>query len=122
VVVVTPMKPRPVAVPRKRVVARVAQEKPRAPVERAAEPPKIVQGASRAEAPISEPPRVVLSQRAAPVILETGTQRLAREQAACDDRGFIGGAFCREGARWRHCHPDKWDVAPECMVKANTMQ
>lgn len=121
-VVVKPVKPRAVSAPQKRAVARAKPERPRIPVERVVEPPKVVQGASRAEAPVREPPRVVLAQRAAPVVVETGPQRLAREQALCDDRGFVGKAFCREGARWRHCHPDKWDVAPECMVKADTMQ
>jgi hypothetical protein len=102
-------------------VARATQEKPRAPTEQI-EPSNVVQGASRDEAPVREPPRVFLSQRATPVVVETGAQRLAREQALCDERGFIGSAFCREGARWRHCHPDKWDVTAECMVKADTMQ
>jgi hypothetical protein len=121
-VVAAPVKLRATAVPRKQAAARATQEKPRPAVERAVEPAPAVQGASRTEAPVREPPRVVLAQRAAPVVAETGAQRLAREQALCDDRGFVGKAFCREGARWRHCHPDKWDVAAECMVKVDTMQ
>jgi hypothetical protein len=120
--IVRPVKARAVPQPKKPVVARAAPQKPPLPVERATEPPKVVQGASSVDAPVSQPPRVVLSQRAAPVVVETGAQRLAREQAVCEERGFVGKAFCREGARWRHCHPDKWDVAPECMVKADTMQ
>jgi hypothetical protein len=121
-VVEKPVKPRAPSPPQKKVVARAIPEKPRIRDERAVEPPKVVQGASRVEAPVREQPRIVLAQRAAPVVVESGAQRLAREQALCDDRGFVGQAFCREGARWKHCHPDKWDVAPECMVKADTMQ
>jgi hypothetical protein len=33
----------------------------------------------------------------------------------CAD-GFWGG-LCRERMRWNTCHPDKWDVTPECAVQ-----
>ena len=78
--------------------------------------PDPVQGASTTEAPILEPPRIVFVERLA--VRETGPERLAREQDQCKDRMLLGRAFCNEAARWSHCHPDKWDKVPECMVQA----
>ena len=37
------------------------------------------------------------------------------EDKRCPD-GFWGG-LCRERMRWNNCHPDKWDVTPECTVQ-----
>jgi hypothetical protein len=33
----------------------------------------------------------------------------------CAD-AFLSGV-CRERMRWSHCHPDRWDAVPECVVQ-----
>jgi hypothetical protein len=77
-------------------------------------PSVAVEGASSGAAPVLEQPRGVRSEAVQPS--ESGAERLARLQQQCDGRMGLGRALCREAARWKHCHPDKWYKAPECMV------
>jgi hypothetical protein len=54
------------------------------------------------------PPPPAPTQKAEPV--ETG---FAAELRACDARGFLAGALCKEQVRWTHC-TGRWGTVPEC--------
>lgn len=46
---------------------------------------------------------------------ESGRAQTPTPESQCGD-GFWGNV-CRERVRWSHCHPDKWDMTPECVVQ-----
>jgi hypothetical protein len=49
--------------------------------------------------------------------VQSGTQRLQKAQEQCStSSGFFAREACKEKIRWNHCHPDKWNNVPECMV------
>jgi hypothetical protein len=112
--------PRPPPARHRKTVKKPRRDAPAAPIAQVAEAAAGVAGTSTVEAAVSENARVLVAER--PQAVESGAGRLAREQAACANAGWVRGAFCREAARWSHCHPDKWDKAPECMVQTDALE
>jgi hypothetical protein len=75
---------------------------------------------SRPEGGTLQPARVMQDHGTRAIAQSGGAAEIALAQAhsgqeQCDD-GFWGG-ICRERVRWDHCHPDKWDTVPECVVQ-----
>jgi hypothetical protein len=96
-------------------------------------PPALKTDKAGAERP-SKPPLQVVTPRVKPdvtetaptgskplptdqpvTIVESSLERMHREQAECRQLGTFQRVICREKARWKHCHPDKWDKTAECV-------
>jgi hypothetical protein len=74
-----------------------------------------VAGATVVSSPLSEERRTIPDEGLA--LAETGVAHIRTEQAQCSQEGFWRREICKEAARWNHCHPDKWNKVPECVVQ-----
>jgi hypothetical protein len=97
---------------RKPEIPRPKREKPRAAEQRSTE---LATGATVVPAPVRDERRRIPGERQ--VIAKSGIARFRSEQNRCGQEGFWRREICKEAARWNHCHPDKWDKVPECVVQ-----
>jgi hypothetical protein len=92
-------------------------------------PPKVSSQLLPVSAPASQNVEVRTENATMPPVRSAQDQSAGTEQAsiaetalvadASDNRCADGvwGSLCRERMRWANCHPDKWDLTPECAVQ-----
>ena len=95
----------------------------------AAPPPKVSLQALPVSAPASQNVEVRTENATMPAVRSGQDQSAGTEQASIAETSLVAdasdnrcgdgvwGSLCRERVRWANCHPDKWDLTPECAVQ-----